>query len=249
MKKIEISILTIILVEAGFLLLFFKYSFINIILGIILGLIMIYLTKNIKKNIITKNILIIIAILLCLLFIYKTTIFISNNLLKNYSLFLIVISLLCITLYIVKKEYHAFIKTCEILFYLIIIIKIISFVLTIPLININNLNLSFYYDYHFVIIALFILYLYKSIYYLNNYQLKTSELLISFINPIYIKLISLLVIGRTLSNIYKYPYVSYLKRIKYLSFIERMEGILSFEYLFCFIILIAYTILNIKNSQ
>lgn len=249
MKKIEISILSIILVEALFLLLFFKYSFMNIILGIILGISLVYLTKNIKKNVVTKTILIITSGFFYLLFNYQTALFISNNLLKNYSLFLIISSLIIITFYIVKKKYHTFIKTCELLFYLVIIIKIISLILVIPLININNLQISFDYNYQLIIVALFILYLYKSIYYLNNYQLKNSELLISFINPLCIKLLALLVIGNTLSNLYNYPYVIYLKKIKYFNFIERMDGILSFEYIFCFIVLISYTLLNTKKSQ
>ena len=249
MKKIEISILSIILVEALFLLLFFKYSFMNIILGIILGISLVYLTKNIKKNVVTKTILIITSGLFYLLFNYQTALFISNNLLKNYSLFLIISSLIIITFYIVKKKYHTFIKTCELLFYLVIIIKIISIILVIPLININNLQISFDYNYQLIIVALFILYLYKSIYYLNNYQLKNSELLISFISPLCIKLLALLVIGNTLSNLYNYPYVIYLKKIKYFNFIERMDGILSFEYIFCFIVLISYTLLNTKKSQ
>jgi len=168
---------------------------------------------------------------------------------RGRVLFLIISSLIIITFYIVKKKYHTFIKTCELLFYLVIIIKIISIILVIPLININNLQISFDYNYQLIIVALFILYLYKSIYYLNNYQLKNSELLISFISPLCIKLLTLLVIGNTLSNLYNYPYVIYLKKIKYFNFIERMDGILSFEYIFCFIVLISYTLLNTKKSQ
>ena len=84
---------------------------------------------------------------------------------------------------------------------------------------------------------------------MSDYSIKYKEIILSFLNPIYIKIISLTILGNTLSNLYQYPYVSYLKRIKYFDFIERMEGILSFEYLFCFIIMLSFLLLNTKKSH
>ena len=248
MKKIEISIFLIVLIEASFLLLFFKDSFLNIILGTILGIILISLTKSIKKNKLTEFILLIISLFLYIIVLYKLSFFINYNILKNYSSLLLIISLIIISVYIASKKYHVFIKTTEIIFYLIIIIKIISFILSIPLIKLNYFIIDFNFNYHFIYIALFILFLFKTIYYISDYQIKKSELLLSIVNPLSIKLISLLVIGNTLSKLYEYPYVSYLKNIRYFDFIERMEGILSFEYLLCFIIFLSFLLLNIKKA-
>ena len=240
MKKIELNILLIIIMEAGFLLLFFKENFINIIVGFLLGIILIFLSRNIPKNKFTHKILTITSCLFYFLFLYKIVLFVNDNILKNYSSLLIILSLIIISIYIAKKGYHTFIKTTEIIFYIIIILKTISLILTIPLINFNNLSINFHCNYRLIYIALFILFTHKCFYYLNNYQIKKKDLIISFINPLFIKILTLLTIGSTLSDLYQYPYVSYLKKIKYFDFIERMEGILSFEYLFCFIISLSF---------
>ena len=246
MKKIELNILTIIITEAVYLLLFFKTNLISILLGITLGIILIYLTKNIKKNNITRILLLILTIPLFIYFLYQIINFISYNILTNYSLTIIFLSLLSITIYLGNKNYHSFIKTVEIIAYIIIFIKIISFILCIPLINFNNITIIFTINKSFIYISLFILFLYKYLCYLTNYKINNKIIILSFINPIIIKIISILILSNNLSNIYKYPYVNYLKRIKYLNFIERMDGILSFEYLFCFIILLIFIIQNIK---
>jgi len=247
-KKIELNIISIILIETFFLFLFFKYSFMNILFGIVFGIITLLLTKNIKKNKFIAIFLIIISIFLYFFLFYKITLFISFNLLKSYSKIIIAIFILGITLYIASKKYHVFIKICEITFYIIIVIKIISIFLSLPLINFKNLYIDLNFDYHFIFITILIIFLYNSIYYLNNYRLKNLDLILSFINPISIKFITILILGNTLSNLYKYPYINYLQKIKYFNFIERMEGMLCFEYIFCFILTLSFLIINIKKA-
>lgn len=248
MKKTELTILSLILTEAIFLLLFFKYSLLNISLGLLLGITLIYITKNIKKNRVTMHILCISGIFLYLFLLYKLVFFISNNILKNHSLSLITISLVIISFYLTKKKEHLFIKTTEIIFYIILFIKTITFILTIPLLKFSNFTIDLNYSYQLLYVSFFVLFLYKSIYYLNNYSLKKKELILSFTNSILIKLTSLLILGKKLFTIYQYPYVKHLQKIKYFDFIERIEGILLFEYLLCFIILISYLLLIIKNT-
>ena len=58
-----------------------------------------------------------------------------------------------------------------------------------------------------------------------------------------------LIIGNTLTNIYQYPYVNYLKKITFFDFIERMDGFLNFGYLFCFIILLSFIMININQIK
>lgn len=235
-KKIEIDILFFILIEAMFLLFFFKESILTMILGIILGEILIYFSKKIKKNNITQFILFIITIPLSLITIHKTIYFINYNILKNYPIYVIIIPFLIISLYLVVKNYHTFIKSVEISFYLFIIIKIISFILIIPKLNFNNIVIShnIQITYRFILIGFSILYLDTAINYLTNYEINKKRSIISFINPLLIKILVIMSLGNTLSLIYKYPYVDYLKTIKYFDFIERIDGILSFEYLISF---------------
>jgi len=247
MTKIELTLTSIIITEGVFLLLFFQYSFLNIILGIIIGMLLILLTKKIKKNLFTSITIIIASAFLYIIFLYKIIFFINENILKNYSIIIITISLIIMSIYLSNNKYHTFIKMIEIIFYIILFIKISALILTLPLIKISNLIIDFSYSYHLIYVSLFILYLYKIFFYINNHYLKKKELIISFINPLLIKVISSLILGNPLSKLYKYPYVKYLQNIKYFNFIERMDGILSFEYILCFIMLISFCLLIIKE--
>lgn len=251
MKKIELNILIFILLEALFLLYGTKINIINIILGTILGIILIIIFSKFKKNNIIKTILLIITILLLIISVNNTTSFIINNLLNNYSYFIITLAILIISYLLIKNGYHPYIKSIQIISYFFILIKLISFLLVIPNININNFNHSLLSELdiniNLLYTGLIIFYIHQSIYYLTNHIINKKIYLISSLNPILIKIISIIVIGRTLFYLYNYPYINVLKKIKYLDFIERMEGILSFEYLFSFIILISFCLLLIKS--
>lgn len=247
LKKIEIDILLFIIFEAIILLSFFKESYLTIIMGYILGIILIYVTKNIKKNSFTKILLFLISIFLSIIVFYQIIDFISYNILKNYSIFIIIISFLLITVYLLLKKYHTFIKTLEVSFSLFLVIKIISIILIIPEININNINnISFSFNYHFIYLGIIIWYFYKTINYLTNYMINKKRIIISFFNPLLMKLSTILVLGNTIFNIYKYPYVNYLKTIRYFDFIERVDGILMFEYLICFFYLLSFLLQSMK---
>ena len=247
MKKIELNILSIMIFEGVFLLLFFNTSFMNIILGTILGIILIIITRNIKKNNIINLILFVILIPIFIIILLKITNFITYNILINYSFIPISISIILISYYLSRK-YHTFIKTIELFFYIILFIKIIKLLLLIPLINFNNITFDFSIDYHLLLISLIIFLIYIYFFYYNDYKLSKSNIVISIINPSITKLMALLILGSPLTNIYKYPYINYLKNIKYLDFIERVDGLLSFEYILVFITLLSYILLIIKSK-
>ena len=251
MKKIELNILIFLLIEALFLLYGIKINIINIIFGTILGLILITFFSKFKKNVFTKLTLIIISFYLFINSIYKISLFITINILNNYSNIYIIISIFIISYLLIKNQYHSYIKSVEIIFYFFIIIKLLSFFLIIPNININNININLLSELKInissIYIGLIILFIHESIFYLTNNIPSKKIYLISSINPIIIKIISILIMGKTLFYIYDYPYFNILKRIKYLDFIERMEGILSFEYLFSFIVLLSYLLILIKS--
>ena len=248
MKKIEHSILTFTLIEAIFTLFFFKLNYIEIILGFTLGFILIFISNFIPKNKFFKIRLLISSIIFGIFTLIKISNFINYNLLPNHSLFIISLSFILIGLYLINKGYHTYIKVVEIISYPFFIIKTISFLLLLPKLNINNFQniVINSISYRFIYLSLVICLIYNSIYYITDNKPSVKIFFISFLNIMFIKSITILVLGNSLSNIYHYPYLNIYKSIKYLDFIERCDGILSFEYLICFYILFSYILLNIK---
>ena len=250
-KKIELNILIFILIEALFLLFFFKTSILNMIIGTVLGIILIFITKNIKNNKLISLLIFIVSILLSITILDKVTTFISYNILNNYPKFIITTTYLLVSIFLALKGYHTYIKSLEIALYFFLFIKLFSIFLLLPYINIINFNYQLLeqisININFLYISLTIFFINLSIKYLTNYQVKNKIFSLSTINPIIMKLLTISIIGNTLFNIYNYPYFSVLKRIKYLEFIERMEGILSFEYLLCYIFLSSFLIILIKS--
>ena len=249
--KVELNILIFILIEALFLLYGIKINLINIILGTILGIILITIFNKLKKKKLIEIFLLIITIIFFIYTVINISYFITYNILNNYSNFFIILSIIFISYLFIKNNYHSFIKSVEISFYFFIIIKIISFLLIIPNFNFNNININLLEELNINIstfyIGIIICYINLLIYYLTNYKVNKKIYLFSSINPIVIKISCILTMGRTLTYLYNYPYVNILKRIKYLDFIERMEGILSFQYLFSFFILSSFLLLMIKE--
>ena len=76
-----------------------------------------------------------------------------------------------------------------------------------------------------------------------------QSVIISTINSIIIQLLSFNILGTYLFNNSNYPYVDYFKEIKYFDFIERMEGLLSLEYLLCFISLFSFILISQKKHN
>ena len=252
MNKIEDNILIFILIEAMITLFFFKLSFINIIIGILFGILMIIINKKIKKNYLTKLTIIFGSFLLAIISLIKIVDFIHYNLLPSHSWIIILLSFIMISYYLVKKDFHTFIKTTEIVSYTYFFLKIIALILIIPKIHLSYINNSIQYSnisYSFLYLGFYIFFIYNAIYYLTNRQISIKLLTITFINPLIIKLISILVLGNELFNKYSYPTVNYLKNINYFDFIERCDGILLFKYLISYYILFIFLIFNIKTLK
>lgn len=251
-NKIESNILLFIIIRGIFLLFFFKESLLNTILGSILGIILIYFANklNLKKSMFIKIILVIILFLSSILVLHNITDFIDYNILKDYSLLVIGLLFIGICLLISIKGYHSYIKTVELSFYVIIFFSIASFLLLIYNIDISNFNRQLVkeldFSFNFMTMGLYIFIGYFLINYLNDYKLNNKVYFGSILFIILLKLLTIGIIGETLLNIYDYPYISILKRIKYLDFIERMEGILSLQYLFDFFFIFSLILLCIK---
>ena len=247
MNKIELKIMNFMLIEALILLFFFKETILNIIIGSIIGLILILLLKNIKFNKIIKIFLLITSIIIYLSSIYLISDYIRENILKFYSEIIIIITLSILTIHLSIKGYHTYIKSLLLSAYLYIFLKLSSLILSIPNININNFNIKLLNELQINInslyIGLFITYFYLGIKYLTNYKINIKYYFINILNPIFIKLLSLLILGKTLFYLYDYPYINILKRIKYLDFIERMEGIFSLYHLISFYFFLSFNLM------
>ena len=248
MKKIELNILIFILIEAIFTLFFIKLNYIEIILGFTLGIILILISNLIPKNNFFKFRLFLSSLIIGFYALLKISNYIKYSLLPNHSIIIIFISLLIITTYLVKKGYHTFIKTVEITSYVFLFIKIISFLLLIPKFKLNNFqNITInIVDYKFIYLSFAICLIYNSVYYITNNKQSIKIFVVSLINSLLIKTTCILVLGNSLTNIYNYPYLNAIKKIKYLDFIERCDGILSIEYLICFYILTSSLFLTSK---
>ena len=218
-KKIESNILLFIIIRSIFLLFFFKESLLNIILGSLVGFILIIITKKLKlkNNLLIKIILIIFLLYSSILILEQITNFIEYNILQEYPLF---------------------------------IIGIISFFLLFSNIDLSNFNIQLktelIINQNFLYLGILLFIGYFIINYLNNYQLNKKIYFGSILSTILLKLLTVSILGETLLTLYDYPFISIFKRIKYLDFIERMEGILSLQYLFDFFLLFTLILLTIK---
>ena len=176
--------------------------------------------------------------------------FIEYNILKNYSKFILGLSFIVICFLLSYKGYHSYIKSLELSSYIIAFLGISSILLLVYNVDINNFNIQALKEvninYQFISTGLFIFLGYAIINYLNNYQLNNKIYFGSIITIVILKLLTIGILGETLLNIYDYPYISILKRIQYLDFVERMEGILSLQYLFDFFFLFSLVLLTIK---
>lgn len=251
-KKIESNILFYTIIYSIFLLFFFKESLLNIILGSIIGFILIKICNKfkVKNNIIIKGLLTLILLIISTFILKNITNFLEYNILKNYSKFILGLSFIVICFLLSYRGYHSYIKALELSIYIIILLAITSILLLVYNVNINNFNIQVLKEvninYHFLSISLFIFFCYFIINYLNGYKLNNKVYFGSIISIILFKLLTIGILGETLLNLYDYPYISILKRIKYLDFIERMEGLLSLQYLFYYFFLFSLALLSLK---
>ena len=250
-NRIETNILFIILYEALFCMFLFKINIINFGIAYLLSLTLISLFNKIKPSKAISLLFIVISSLLFIVSFYQLITFIRINLLTNNSLFLISFFTLITIFLLTKGGYSSFIKIVETTFYLIIILKIMSFFFLIPTISLQELDFQniFKINYLEIIYGIIVLFILNYNYYsLVKKEICFKEHISSFLNLLSIKLITLLTLGNKLTYYYKYPYIIVFQKINYLSFFERMDGILSYIYLFDYFFLLAFIIIFIKES-
>lgn len=247
--RISNSILLFILIKALFLLFYNSLNIVTSIISLILALIF-YFIINKMKLYNNKYLMIIIAFILFFLSLYllnEISLIIKDTFLKNTNILLISLSFIFISLYLAYRDFHTFIKTVELTSYLIILYNILSLILLIPYININNLiNIDLTINNNFYLFSFFLLIILILIKYLTKLDLNYKVYFSISTYIILFKLLITSILSRTLESVFKYPYISIFKKISFLNFLERLEVFLSMEYLYEYFILLTFFIISFK---
>ena len=273
----QFSILFFLTILALFSTIGYKYflklsiynTILSIIIGTILGIIilafyfLIFKRINIKKIIKNKFIKIFILIIYSLLFsyfTYKYSTLINYIYLPNNHIIFTSFTILLIFLYLNNIKTFILSRVIEILFYMFLLLFFIhsgSFIsqvnpyFLLPAITNNYINLIISSSIFALISSSSIILLY--VFYnkeINKKKIK-SYLFISyttsciFILITYIFIISIL--GNKLAIFYTYPEIMILKNLSMFSIFERIDYILTFEYLISSFTIISIILINIKK--
>ena len=253
-KNIEIKITYFILTLSIFLLNIKNLSFISIITSNILALLFILLFEklNIYKYKLTKIILLFISIFFLSFYLNKVTYFISNNILREYSTIAISLILLLVIFFLGNKGYHTIIKVILLSSYFLFFILIIEHLITIPYFELNNITMNILSSNNLfkesLTYTFLIIYSYFLIYPISNTKFKTKDLVITTIYQLLTYLFIIGTLSLTLNNIFEYPYITIFKKVSLIGFIERIEIIPSFNYLFMFYFLLVLSFYQIKYN-
>ena len=145
-KKIETRITYFIITIGLFLLNIKNLTLLSIIISNILALLFILLFEklNLSKFKLTKFLIMSISFIYLIFNLNNVTIFIGDNILREYSIVVISLTLLFLIFYLANKGYHTLIKVILLATYFILFLIFISFLITIPYIDISNLTLNLF---------------------------------------------------------------------------------------------------------
>ena len=180
-QKIENKLLLFILIRGIFLLFCSHLNISEIIISGVIALVFIIVLEkiNIKKTKIFSLIFLFILLITSIITLPTITLFITNNIAKNFTNILIGITILIIALYICFLGYHAYIKTVELSCYLLFIYIVFSIIFAIFYVKFDNLSyltqptifLDFQYS-NIIKFSFFLVIIYLSLNYLNNYTIN-----------------------------------------------------------------------------
>jgi len=239
-NKIEVRITYFIITMAIFLLNIKNLSIISILSGSVLGLLFILLFENtnIKKFNFTNFLIFITSIILMIFYLNKTTYFISNNILREYSTLTISFTILLSIFILANKGYHTIIKVIILFTYFSFLILLLGFLFLTPYIKITNLTTNILTSSNLLIESLtyssLIFYTYLLIYPISKIKLIKKDLFTNSGVHVFIYLLIVSVLGKTLTKLYKYPYITMFKKVSLIGFVERIEIIFDKNSLFYF---------------
>ena len=250
MIKRDISMIALVffLTRAFFSLYTFTniYNYIIIFLSILVSIIII---KNIKtdflKSKFAKVIYLIILFMIFIIILNNTILFINMNYFKYNNYFVVLLSLLLITYILGKNDIKTIGSISEVFMIIFIIISITICIGLISLIDIRNYNN--YINFNKISInfipALIIFIL---------YYIKNNNIMIGYITGVISTFIdNFLLIGCLGTKIiltYKFPGISILKTLNFFNFINHLDKLFSFIYLFEYTITLSLIFFIFKDT-
>lgn len=252
-NKLENRITFFIITLGIFLLNFKNLSLLSLIFGLSLALFIILLFDKIKiyKYKLTKILLLFISFAFMIFYLNKTSYFISDNILREYSTISISFTLLSSIFVLGNKGYHTIIKVILLASYFLIFFLGLGIILNISYVDLSNLNTNILKTNHLMYESLYYTFLlvftYFLIYPISNTTFKSRDLIVSGIYQIIIFLLVNSILGTILVSLFEYPYITIYKKVNLIGFIERIEIIFSMNYLFCFYFLLLLSFYQIKN--
>lgn len=193
---------------------------------------------------------------------YNLSIFIKYNLLNDINIAPISILLMLTIMYLSNKGINTITRVSGILIFIFILFVIISFISLISYSNPINLypllTNNFFYIYESSIYScilslspIFLLLIIPKSQIEKNTKYHKYMLIAYIINCIYILISFILVIsilGVKLSSIINYPDIVILQKVSLLHFIERIEDLLSFKFIFDGFIFLSLAVFYIKEG-
>ena len=227
------------------------YTFTNLISFLIISaitLVLLIIIKKIKGNL--QNIklfqflyvLSLIAIFITILI--NTTKFININYFKYYNYFVVTLSLLIISYIIGKDEIKTIASISEVFLMVFVIISVLISVGLISLIKIGNYH--DFIDINSISINLLPVSIIIVLFYLKENNIMTGYIL-GNLSALFDTILIIGCLESRLTKTYSYPAIAILKSITFFNFINHLDQLFSFIYLFEYTITLALIINILKD--
>lgn len=247
MIKKDISMIALIFfITRCFFNLYTINNFYNFIILFSFILLIIIIFKRIKKDVfksrLFKILYLISLVIIFIIIISNTALFINNNYFKYDNYFVVIISLIVISYFLGRDKIKTISSISEIFILIFIISSIIIYIGLISLIRISNYhNFIKFNDFNISLLPLLLVFI---LFYLRNNNIVSGYILGS-ISVLFDSIFLIGCLGTKLIFNYKFPGISILKSLNFFNFINHLDKMFSFIYLFEYTITLAL-IMNIS---
>lgn len=222
------------------------YSFLITASGILIAIIFIKrIKKDVLKNKLTKIIYLLIISYIFIIILINATNFININYFRYNNYFIIALSLITIAFIIGKNTIKTIGSISEIFLFIFIMISVIAAIGLLSLIDISNYK-SFI-SFHDISIHLYPGFIIIILFYLKGNNILTGYILGSI--SYFIDMVLLVgCLGSKLILTYKFPGIAVLKSLNLFHFINHIDKLLSFIYLFEYTITLSLIVFITMNT-
>lgn len=222
------------------------YSYLIIFISIFISIILIKkINRDFLKSKIAKIIYLLILLFIFIIILNNTIIFVNMNYFKYNNYFVTLLSLLLITYTLGKNDIKTIGSMSEVFMIIFIIISIIIYIGLISLIDIRNyttyININKFSINFIPMLIIFIIYYIRH----NNIMFGYISGAISFLIDNFLLIGSL---GTKLILTYKFPGISILKSLNFFNFVNHLDKLFSFIYLFEYTITLSLIIYIFKDT-